>query len=399
MKKADVFMKVSLFLTPFLLLSQPSDSRLLQSNNTINTLTFTLHHKKNLPLPNVTTRNFVNPVSYHRQDSYYIRFFIGSPRKLFLLVIDTGSPYTWVRCNPCDDCSTSEYFDYQDSTSFSAVICASDRCPSKMCGEHLECPFQTGYEDGSTTNGIWVADKFTLLKDDYATFVAMNDMRFGCASHTDAVPHLDGVLGMSRGSLSLVSSLEVAYGFTQFSYCLNPNSTTALTFGESIDDTGLVIYTPLVAHPQYYFVRLQGITIGSESIESTDFPIEMALDSGSTKSYFPTSLYNMLRDRYLGIVSALGWVRYYGSKETCYYASPTEVDKLPLANFRFDGDANLNLKPDNIWIPLHEQTEVVCLAFGESTNHAPIFGNAQQKQILMIHDFGRSRIGFLPAGC
>jgi hypothetical protein len=64
--------------------------------------------------------------AYTGTGQYFVRFRVGTPAQPFVLVADTGSDLTWVKCGS----SSPRAFRPADSKSWAPVPCSSDTCTS-----------------------------------------------------------------------------------------------------------------------------------------------------------------------------------------------------------------------------------------------------------------------------
>lgn len=120
---------------------------------------------------------------------------------------------------------------------------------------------------GSTIAASLSQDTFMLAADPVA------DYTFGCiqkATGTSVPPQ--GLLGLGRGSLSLVSQAQSLYK-SVFSYCLpsfkSPNFSGSLRLGP-IGQPIRIKYTPLLRNPRrssLYYVNLVGIRVGRRVVD------------------------------------------------------------------------------------------------------------------------------------
>uniref|UniRef100_A0A453FDL3 Peptidase A1 domain-containing protein n=1 Tax=Aegilops tauschii subsp. strangulata TaxID=200361 RepID=A0A453FDL3_AEGTS len=84
---------------------------------------------------------------------YFVRFRVGTPAQPFLLVADTGSDLTWVKCrrpasasapansslSPADS-GSGRAFRPEDSRTWAPISCASDTCTKSLPFSLATCP-------------------------------------------------------------------------------------------------------------------------------------------------------------------------------------------------------------------------------------------------------------------
>jgi len=135
---------------------------------------------------------------------------------------------------------------------------------------------------------------------------------FGCGHDNEgSFAGADGILGLGQGPLSFPSQLKAVFN-GKFSYCLVdwlalPTQTSALLFGDAAMPTlPDVKYLPLLTNPKvptYYYVKLNGITVGDTllNISSTVFDIDLVggagtiFDSGTTVTQLAKPAYEEVK--------------------------------------------------------------------------------------------------------
>jgi hypothetical protein len=73
---------------------------------------------------------------------YAVTVGLGTPKKDFSLLFDTGSDLTWTQCEPCSGgCfpQNDEKFDPTKSTSYKNLSCSSEPCMSIAKGNQYYC--------------------------------------------------------------------------------------------------------------------------------------------------------------------------------------------------------------------------------------------------------------------
>ncbi|XP_072955770.1 aspartic proteinase nepenthesin-2-like [Typha angustifolia] len=207
----------------------------------------------------------------HWGNSAYITdFAIGTPAQSISVLVDTGSDLIWTQCNP-------------------------------------DCTYLYSYVGGTSTEGYLATETFILGSD------AVPGMAFGCGIvNSDAPDNSSGILGLSRGDLSLVSQLGVG----RFSYCLTSygdRSTSPLLLGSLANLSSSAIQsTPLVENPiapysSFYYLSLGGITIGNTLLPISSTAFELAadgsggliIDSGTTITYLIDEAYQLVKQEFI----------------------------------------------------------------------------------------------------
>ncbi|CAO2171007.1 unnamed protein product [Urochloa humidicola] len=236
---------------------------------------------------------FAMPLSsgaYTGTGQYFVRFRVGTPAQPFLLVADTGSDLTWVKCRspaaadaggygygapaPNDSYSYASpptepqgrVFRPEESRTWAPIPCSSDTCVASLPFSLAACPtpgspcaYDYRYKDGSAARGTVGTDSATAtiaLSGRGAAPAAsatrkkhkhkqrqkqakakLKGVVLGCTtSYTgDSFQASDGVLSLGYSNISFASRAAGRFG-GRFSYCLvdhlSPrNATSYLTFG------------------------------------------------------------------------------------------------------------------------------------------------------------------------
>jgi hypothetical protein len=226
--------------------------------------------------------------------------------------MSAGSDLIWTQCLPCDRCYKQKYppFDPLISSTYSDISCQSEQChllPSWMCSLENLCNYDCWYEDQSFTKGVCAKD--TVIMTSTSGGKVSLDIFFGCGHNnsrdTDSY-YETGILGLGRGVMSFVSQLAFTSSSKSFSHCFtplgsDPNNSSRISFGNSIEVLGDVVSTPLISrdtHPSFYIVTLKGISVGDKYLPydslSTVFEGNMLLDSGTSITYVPLDLHHRL---------------------------------------------------------------------------------------------------------
>ncbi|KAE8658621.1 Detected protein of unknown function [Hibiscus syriacus] len=127
---------------------------------------------------------------------------------------------------------------------------------------------------------------------------------FGCGHDNQVIfgpenPGIAGLVGLGGGNFSLVSQIRTQVDH-RFSYCFVPLSAKPsgkLFFGqESIISRPGVVSIPLVSKfPEtYYYLTLEGVSIGDKTVRSSLGQGNIVIDSGTTMTYLEQDLYNGL---------------------------------------------------------------------------------------------------------
>ncbi|KAM5558393.1 aspartic proteinase nepenthesin-1 [Rosa sericea] len=347
---------------------------------------------------------------------------IGTPAKSFSAIVDTGSDLIWTQCEPCKQCykQPTPIFNPKESSTFSKVSCTSELCdalPSSKC-TNKSCEYYYTYGDSSSTDGILATETFSFGEED-SSDVSIPKISFGCGGDNEGGGFNQGagLVGLGRGTLSLVSQLKEP----KFSYCLpsvdDTQSTSTLLMGSlaslnssaSSSDVANIKTTPLVKNPSqptFYYLSLEGITVGGTRlpIAKDTFTLGddggggLIIDSGTTLTYLAEDAYDAVVKEFTSqmelpekdAIDTVGLDLCFKLPED---ATKVEVPKLV---FHFK-DADLELPSENYMIA-DSDVGVICLAAG-SAGDMSVFGNYQQQNMLVLHDLVKETISFVPTKC
>ncbi|OWM90044.1 aspartyl protease AED3-like [Punica granatum] len=349
------------------------------------------------------------PIASGRQiiqsPTYIVRVQIGTPAQTMLMAVDTSNDAAWVPCTGCVGCPSSTVFDPAKSSSFKTVGCQAAQCqqvPNPTCGGSA-CSFNMSY-GGSTIAANLSQDLFTLAADPIPNYT------FGCIQKAtgSSVPP-QGLLGLGRGPLSLVSQAQSLYKST-FSYCLP--SFKSLNFSGSLrlGPVGQPIrikFTPLLKNPRrssLYYVNLVGIRVGSKVVDIP--PAALAFnpttgagtifDSGTVFTRLVAPAYVAVRDEFRKRMKNAP-VTSLGGFDTCYSVPIV----APTITFMFSG-MNVTLPQDNILI--HSTAgSITCLAMAAAPDNVnsvlSVIASMQQQNHRILFDVPNSRVGVARETC
>ncbi|GAB1315529.1 hypothetical protein MFIFM68171_05739 [Madurella fahalii] len=305
---------------------------------------------------------------------YAVDIEVGTPPQQLTLILDTGSPDTWV--NPtcdnvyqADDCESYPRFDPTESSSFNATR-SSDILV---------------YGIGNATIR-YVRETLTIGS------ATIENQIIGMATESHSIPL--GILGLSphpRGENDYPYVLDTMrdqglINSRAFSLDLrgvdNPNG--ALIFGGI--DTGKYIgelaklpmldqrETPRGADRYYVTMTAVGLTLSDGSVvrsEGIDVPV--FLDSGSTFSHLPTPIYQAFAE-------AFGDALYEPS--TGYYYLPCEVANMEGSVDFYFGDKAIRVSlNDFIW-----QVQGFCILGVLPDDSEPILGDTFLRAAYVVFD-------------
>lgn len=106
-----------------------------------------------------------------------------------------------------------------NSSSYQAVACDSSDCLTEMCDKDHKCKYERMYAEMSSSKGSIGKD---LLGFGPTSRLAPQPLVFGCETAETGdlyLQHADGIMGLGRGSLSIVDQL-VGSGVMEDSFSL-----------------------------------------------------------------------------------------------------------------------------------------------------------------------------------
>ncbi|KAJ6830727.1 uncharacterized protein M6B38_351190 [Iris pallida] len=369
--------------------------------------------------------------AYAGTGQYFVRVRVGTPAQRFLLVADTGSDLTWVKCSygsrkcgkkKCgSDPDAERVFRADRSRTFHPISCGSDLCRNDLPFSLTTCPtpaspcdYDYGYFDGSSTQGFYANESVTIALSDGHKKRKLKGLLLGCTSSSSgpSFDSSDGVLGLGHSDISFASHATAQFG-GRFSYCLvdhlSPkNATSYLTFGPNrmfraapaVQETDLLI-TPKL--DPYYGAAVIGLSVDGEvlrippSVWNVGKGGGAILDSGS-------SLTMLAEPAYRVVVSALSR-RLVGIPEVkedpfeyCYNWTRVGNITVPKLAVHFAGRAQLDPPVKSYLIDV--AAGVKCLGFTSvAWPSVSTIGNIMQQEHLWEFDIQNRRLRFQRSTC
>ncbi|KAF8781292.1 hypothetical protein HU200_000589 [Digitaria exilis] len=340
------------------------------------------------------------PLQQDGGGEYGMTFSIGTPPQQLSALADTGSDLVWLKCGPCTQCAPQGSPSYYPNTSssFSKMPCSGGLCgvlknqslaACSTGGDECDYLYSYGLSKSSHhyTKGYLSTETFTLGTD------AVPDIGFGCTTMSEGGYGTgSGLVGLGRGSLSLVSQLNVG----AFSYCLtsDPNKSSPLLFGSGPLTGPGVQSTPLISvpSPSFYSVDLQSISIGNVTTPGTG-DSGFIFDSGTTLTYLAEPAYTLAKAALLSQTN-LTLADVGDASQVCFQTFGTSAE-VPSMVLHFDG-ADMALPAENYFLPVGDG--VICWIVQRSPSIS-IIGNIMQRSYHILHDVQNSELSFQPANC
>ncbi|PWA39443.1 aspartic peptidase A1 family [Artemisia annua] len=342
------------------------------------------------------------------RDVYTMNISLGTPPVSFLAIMDTGSDLIWTKCKQ-DKKPFSHHFDPSKSSSYVKA--------NKSCDDYQLSDCKQNYGDGSDVNVTLGQETITIGS------TKIPDVIFACGIPSDKqFENYDGVLGMGRGDLSLVSKLDkhvflycLASRFDQLEVSKQSILLTESRASSALANTKTSIQTmPLIKQEgkPYYYISLEGISVGGTRLPVTksDFAINnaykdnggMIIDSGTTFTYLEERIVDMIYNEFINQTKlqklSSSHNSYYKGLQHCF-KPPNKNNIIPNLVFHFEG-AKWELPREN-YIYEKEGNAKACLAFiaNKESDKQSIFGNMQQQNMMVVYDLDSNNLSFGPAKC
>ncbi|XP_066339468.1 aspartic proteinase Asp1-like isoform X2 [Miscanthus floridulus] len=350
---------------------------------------------------------------------YYVTMNIGNPAKPYFLDVDTGSDLTWLQCDgPCRSCNKVPHPLYRP-TANSLVPCANALCTalhsgqgsSNKCPSPKQCDYQIKYTDSASSQGVLINDNFSLPMRSSnirpgLTFGCGYDQQVGKNGAVQAVT--DGMLGLGRGSVSLVSQLK-QQGITKnvLGHCLSTNGGGFLFFGDDIVPTSRVTWVPMARTSGNYYSPGSG-TLYFDRRSLGVKPMEVVFDSGSTYTYFTAQPYQAVVSALKGGLSKSLKQVSDPSLPLCWkgpkaFKSVFDVKKefkSLFLSFASAKNAVMEIPPENYLIVTKNGN--VCLGILDGTAAKLSFnviGDITMQDQMVIYDNEKSQLGWARGAC
>ncbi|KAG2635756.1 aspartyl protease family protein At5g10770-like isoform X2 [Panicum virgatum] len=337
--------------------------------------------------------------------NYIVSVGLGTPKRDFSVVFDTGSDLSWVQCRPCNGCYEQQdpLFDPAQSSTYAAVPCGDPQCrglDSWTCASGSRCRYEVVYGDQSQTDGNLVRDTLALGPSD-----ALQGFVFGCGDDDSGLfGRADGLVGLGRNKVSLASQAAPKYG-AGFPYCL-PSSSGAvgyLSLGGATPPNAQ--FTGMVSRgdtPSFYYLNLVGIKVAGRTVgvpEAVFRAPGTVIDSGTVITRLPDTAYRALRSAFARFMLKYKRAPALSILDTCYDFTGYTTVQIPSVALVFSGGATVSL--DFSGVLYVSKVSQACLAFASNGDDTSIgiLGNTQQKTFAVVYDVANQKIGFAAKGC
>ncbi|XP_062012164.1 aspartic proteinase NANA, chloroplast-like [Rosa rugosa] len=366
---------------------------------------------------------------------YLVQVKVGTPSQRFLLIADTGSDLTWMKCKyRCGEkCglkrakmkkNKKKVFRATQSSTFKTITCSSEMCKFELdfsltiCPTPLSrCKYDYRYAEKSGALGFF-ANETVRVPLTNGRSAKLNDVLIGCTESIEGPKEAsiwggDGILGLGFSKHSFVAKAASNLG-DKFSYCLidhmsNKNVSSYLTFGGSAEPAlrNSVSYTKLaLGGPKigpFYAVNLVGISVGGKMLK---IPNEVWVENlgGGTIVDSGTSLTFLTSPAYKPVMAELTMALSKYEKipldafEFCFNSTGYDESSVPRFAVHFADGAKFEPPVKSYVIDVAVQTK--CLGFMSAIFPGTIvIGNIMQQNYLWEFDLRGGTLGFAPSSC
>ncbi|WVZ53823.1 hypothetical protein U9M48_004713 [Paspalum notatum var. saurae] len=352
---------------------------------------------------------------------FYVTMNIGNPAKPYFLDVDTGSDLTWLQCDaPCQSCNKVPHPLYRP-TKNRLIPCADSLCTAlhselssnNKCPSPQQCDYQIKYSDSASSQGVLINDNFSLPLG--KSSIICPGLSFGCGYNQQVGKNgavqapTDGMLGLGRGSVSLVSQLK-QQGITKnvIGHCLSTNGGGFLFFGDDIVPTSRVTWVPMAQSTSgdYYSPGSGTLYFDRRSLGLK--PMEVVFDSGSTYTYFTAQPYQAVVSALKGDLSKslkqvsdpnlpLCWK---GNKAFNSVFDVKKEFKSLFLSFASAKNAVMEIPPENYLIVTKNGN--VCLGILDgmvAKLNFNIIGDITMQDQMVIYDNEKTQLGWVRGAC
>ncbi|KAL4292064.1 hypothetical protein GQ457_14G009670 [Hibiscus cannabinus] len=367
---------------------------------------------------------------------YFISMRIGTPPKKFLMLVDTGSVLTWIRCrNKCKDCSKEKespnmrFYHPDESRTFRPISCSSSFCtydliPSntvEVCPKpDAPCRYDAQYGDGTRVVGTMGNDTVTIrMRGNHK--LKLQNITIGCSEDiiSNMEQPLDGLLGLGveRQSFAVKALKQTK---KTLSYCLvdylSPSNVVSyLVFG-GVDNQGhqlpnMQVTDLLLGHwswSTHYHLNVSGISVDGKMLDipsnvwlydpSTRYG-GVILDTGSSLTALAAPAYDKLIEVFLPSITKFKKKIYEGNSdvpEHCFDSAGYKETLMPKLAIHFSNGAKFEPPVKNYVIG----EDIKCLGFRRFDGlETSIIGNILQQNFLWEFDLANEKLKFTPSTC
>ncbi|CAL4941231.1 unnamed protein product [Urochloa decumbens] len=363
----------------------------------------------------------VSSGAYARTGQYFVKFLVGTPAREFVLVADTGSDLTWVKCQGAGASPAGHVFSPASSKSWKPILCSSDTCKldvpftlANCSAPSSPCAYDYQYKGGSAGAKGVVGTEFATIALHGGKAVHVGDVVLGCSSSYigQSFDASDGVLSLGNSKISFASSAAARFGGS-FSYCLvdhlAPREATGyLAFGPMpAAPRNPVSQTPMLVDPEmpFYGVNVEAIVVGSQVLRIPASVWDAAkgggaiLDSGTTLTVLATPAYRALVAAVSSSLAGIPKVD-FPPFEYCYNwtARQPGAPEIPKLSVHLAGSARLEPPAKSYVIDVKPGVKCIGVQEGDWPG-VSVIGNIMQQEHVWEFDLKNRLIKFKQSTC
>lgn len=339
----------------------------------------------------------------------------------FDLIMDTGSPITYVPCLGCPPelCGYHEhqYYDWRVSKDFRALNASTSDVDAAFCdampvahnvSEYGSCDFSIGYVDGSEGGGYMVEDVVTVGDE-----LAPAKMIFGCGGLVEAdgrYTRQDGMAGFGRGNTAFHAQLAKAGVIDAhvFGFCSEGSGTDTAMLSLGRYDFGRDLpplsYTRILGDDDLA-VRTMSWRLGDDVVAGSSNVVTV-LDSGTTLVLVPTVMFESFKTLLVTQLAATHPELIVLEDDFCFIPNATVLtanvrrEWFPKLTITYDPDIHLTLAPENYLYSHPFLPHTFCLGIEESEDDDIILlGQQSLRNTFVEYDLENLRVGVAVARC
>nr|GMC54868.1 aspartic proteinase CDR1-like [Ipomoea batatas] len=343
---------------------------------------------------------------------YVMKYSIGTPPFETYGIVDTGSDFTWIQCEPCTDCfpQSVPIFDPKHSKSYKTVVCNdSDTTCSLRDGFHCSnnnvCQYDMSYDGYFLTVGDVATDTVTIGDASFKNVVLgcghQNKFKFSNVTAS-------GVFGLGYSNVSIIKELRKEIG-GKFAHCLSPQSDSKsyISFGADAivegPDTILIDLLISPVKPFHYWLTLKSMSVGDKNFPVELPPLEsygnIIIDSGTTVTRIPPDVFDGMKSELMKHINDTPIDDPQGLFGLCYSTTTTKSVKIKVPKIvaHFTG-GDVELSPRGLFEEVEEG--ISCLTIVPNNMMGlSIFGCQSQVDYLVGFDLEFNAVTFKPADC
>ncbi|XVF87469.1 hypothetical protein PTKIN_Ptkin18bG0122400 [Pterospermum kingtungense] len=361
---------------------------------------------------------------------YYVSLRVGYPPKKYLLMADTGSDLTWIKCKyKCEDCSkggeeiSGRVYNPASSRTFKPIPCNSQTCgqlelqsfaDNNNCTPTAPCPFDYRYGEATRVLGFYGNDtvKFRLQNGHK---IKITDVMVGCTEKITQsrgdFREIDGIMGLGCTEHSFAVKAARIFGH-KFSYCLvdhmsHGNVFNYLHFGEVTDPPPQKLqYTKLLLGmiAPFYALNVSGVSVDGKLLDIPpyiwDFHKDggVITDCGTSLTAFPKPAYDQIVAALEPFIRKFKKVDVREGLEHCFNITGFQDSAIPQLAIHF-ADGTKYAPPVKNYIIYYDKG-IKCIGVRALPwPSISIIGNIFQQNHFWEFDLQNGRMGFAPSSC